>query len=145
MEKIKECGVVFSIGAFGYGALEILWRGYTHWSMVLTGGVCFLFLHRLRQDVPSLSTIKKCILGSAFITTVEFFVGIWVNLIFHWQVWDYSRQFGNLLGQICPLYSCLWLLISGGAFRLSDRLQRFFYRKQPSGEPVLSPSSSQKR
>ncbi len=27
--------------------VEILWRGYTHWTMTLTGGVCFLVLYGL--------------------------------------------------------------------------------------------------
>ena len=34
-----------------------------------------------------------------------------VNLALGWQVWDYSREFGNVLGQICPLYSFFWFLL----------------------------------
>ena len=26
-------------GALGYGLLEISWRGWTHWSMLLSGGL----------------------------------------------------------------------------------------------------------
>jgi|GEM_PF-3890739 len=30
---------VFLSGGGIYSALEILWRGYTHWTMAVTGGV----------------------------------------------------------------------------------------------------------
>ena len=31
--------VMFLFGGFGYGLIEVLWRGRTHWSMVLCGGI----------------------------------------------------------------------------------------------------------
>ena len=31
---------IYVFGAIGYGALETLWRGYTHWTMIVTGGFC---------------------------------------------------------------------------------------------------------
>ena len=43
---------VFVMGGLGYGAIEILWRGATHWSMLLTGGICLLILE---QVVPGAS------------------------------------------------------------------------------------------
>ena len=46
-------------------------------------------------------------LGTAFITAAELAVGLVVNRALGWQVWDYSREFGNVLGQICPLFSFL--------------------------------------
>ena len=42
-----HCAAVFSLGGLGYGGIEILWRGATHWSMLLTGGVCLLLLEQL--------------------------------------------------------------------------------------------------
>ena len=40
--KVLEYGGVFTAGGLGYGGLELLWRGRTHWSMLLCGGVCAL-------------------------------------------------------------------------------------------------------
>ena len=40
--KVLEYGGVFTAGGLGYGGLELLWRGRTHWSMLLCGGVCEL-------------------------------------------------------------------------------------------------------
>ena len=38
-------------------------------------------------------------------------VGLVVNLGLGWQVWDYGKEFGNFLGQICPLFSFYWFLL----------------------------------
>ena len=38
-------------------------------------------------------------------------------------VWDYSRRKGNLLGQICPLYSALWFLLCIPVLPLSRALR----------------------
>ena len=42
--SFKEASVIFVVGEIGYSLLEILWRGYTHWTMSLTGGLCFLLM-----------------------------------------------------------------------------------------------------
>ena len=35
-----EITAVSLTGAAVYGTLEMLWRGWTHWSMLLAGAVC---------------------------------------------------------------------------------------------------------
>mgnify|MGYP003379096088 CR=1 FL=1 len=67
---------------------------------------------------------KKCLVGDAVITGVEFCVGCVVNRWLHWNVWDYSQLAGNLLGQICPLYSFLWYLLSAPISWLAAGLRR---------------------
>ena len=42
--KVLEYGGVFTAGGLGYGGLELLWRGRTHWSMLLCGGVCAVLI-----------------------------------------------------------------------------------------------------
>ena len=36
--------IIFLFGGVGYGLIELLWRGRTHPSMVLTGGFCFAII-----------------------------------------------------------------------------------------------------
>lgn len=36
--------ILFLIGGFVYISIELLWRGHTHWSMFILGGVCFILL-----------------------------------------------------------------------------------------------------
>lgn len=104
---------IFSIGAIGYSIIEILWRGYTHWSMALTGGFCFSALYRFYTKISKkTSTLKKCVCGGIIITATEFVSGIIFNKILKLNVWDYSKNRLNISGQICPLYSLLWCLLS---------------------------------
>lgn len=112
MEKLKEYGSVYAIGAVGYSIIEILWRGFTHWSMALTGGICFVVIYILNLKNIFSGIMKKCAACSLAITAVEFSVGCIVNLKLKWNVWDYSSIPFNILGQICPVYSVLWFFLA---------------------------------
>ncbi len=103
---------LFLIGSIGYSLLEILWRGFTHWTMAVTGGFCFSALYFLNQRYESAPLWRKCLNGSLLITAAELVVGCIVNLGLHWQVWDYSKMPLNLWGQICLPYTGLWFLLS---------------------------------
>ena len=105
---IKWDTVVFLLGGVSYSLIEILWRGYTHYTMVLLGGVCFLSLYKLFNLMKDYSLLEKCVAGALLITTLEFTVGCFVNLVFHMNVWNYSSMPFNLLGQVCLVYSTLW-------------------------------------
>ena len=50
-------------------------------------------------------------MGAVIVTFYEFFVGVVVNLRLGWDVWDYSSQPGNVLGQICPVFTGIWFAI----------------------------------
>lgn len=103
---------LFLLGAGGYSFLEIASRGFTHWSMAITGGVCFLGILMISQRFVHRSLWTQAALGGALVTGVEFCVGVMVNLILGWQVWDYSDCFGNVLGQVCVQYTFYWCLLS---------------------------------
>ena len=107
LEKVS----LFCFGALGYGGLELLYRGHTHWTMLLAGGICMLCLYALNQRLSGWPLLMRCAAGSALITTVEFSFGLVFNRWLHLAVWDYSACWGNLLGQICPFYSFLWFLL----------------------------------
>lgn len=111
MEKSKEYFFVALFGGVGYGTLEICWRGYTHWTMALTGGVGLLCVYIMAGLLQKCGFWQKCIVGCLLLTTLELAVGAVVNLRMGWHVWDYSGQPGNLLGQICPLYTIYWFLL----------------------------------
>ena len=45
--------IVFGIGAFGYGGIEILYRGHTHPTMLFAGGIALLSLFEIsKHDIP---------------------------------------------------------------------------------------------
>ena len=45
MKKNLKVMFIFLVGCVSYGMIEILFRGFTHWSMVLTGGACLVSLY----------------------------------------------------------------------------------------------------
>lgn len=112
MSKKRAGIVIFSIGACGYGLIEILWRGHTHWSMLTAGGMSFLGLSAIADKMKRSSLLKKAIAGCALITAIELVFGVIFNIILRRDVWDYSKMPLNLGGQICALYSFFWLLLS---------------------------------
>ena len=115
---------VFALGSILYGLTEILWRGWTHWTMLLCGGICFTLMYLVSGS--ELSLVKKWLLSTCIITTVEFVAGCIVNLRLHWQVWDYSSLPFNLLGQICPRFILMWFALSIPGMGLCQLLRRLF-------------------
>ena len=105
---------LFLVGGSGYVGLELLWRGRSHISMFLAGGLCFLLLGQL--DRTRLSFSAKCLLGAVIITAVELLAGLLTNR--DHQVWDYRQMPFNFLGQVCLSYSLLWIPVSFGAMLL---------------------------
>ena len=70
------------------------------------------------------------VISAGIITTVEFTVGIIVNVWLKLGVWDYSSKPYNLLGQVCLLYTNLWFLLSLFAILLDDYLRYFFMKEE---------------
>ena len=127
-DNIKKDLLLLGTGGIAYAGIELLWRQRTHWSMVLTGGVCFLSLYKLYNRHPRLSVPEKCLFGSLVITGIEFMVGCFVNLKMGWKVWDYSSMPFNLRGQICLLYSMLWGGLCIPLSFVCKRMDRLFSR-----------------
>ena len=127
-KNVCEYFTAFVVGGTVYGAAETLWRGYTHWTMLITGGVCLSFLYALDKHRPRARRINKLIFGAAIITVTEFIAGCIVNLKLGWNVWDYSAAPYNLLGQICAPYALIWLLLCIPAYGICGMIKRIFAR-----------------
>ena len=44
MASVLKYFFLFSFGGIVYVLIEMLWRGYSHWSMFILGGICFVLL-----------------------------------------------------------------------------------------------------
>lgn len=106
--KRSEKILSFALGFAGYPLLELLWRGRTHWSMALAGGVVLRLLFPLCGKKGARAI---CLKTAAVITAVELVFGCVFNLLLHLKVWDYSKKPLNLWGQICLPYCALWFLL----------------------------------
>ena len=123
--------ILFGIGGILYYFIEIIWRGYSHWTMFLLGGICFLLVG-LINEIFELSLVKQMTISTVIITIAEFICGCIVNLQLGWNIWDYSELPLNVMGQICLPYSVLWFFLSLIAIILDDYLRfRLFGEEKP--------------
>ena len=108
-KKVSEDMFLWTLGGVIYYTIEMLFRGFSHWSMFVLGGFCMLFFEK--QGIwtgwkdPLWRQVIRC---SIFVTAGEFMTGIFVNKMMKWNVWDYSDQPLNLFGQICVPFIILF-------------------------------------
>ena len=130
---IKKHLILGTIGGLIYVLLELIWRGYSHWTMFLLGGTCFVLLGLINEildwDTP---LTLQMLIGCTVITVLEFITGCVVNLWLGWNVWYYSDLKFNILGQISLFSSIGWYFISLVGITLDDWLRyRLFGEKKP--------------
>ena len=124
MTQIQAYSIMFFTGGFLYCCIEIIARGYSHFSMLLAGGTCFLLVGLIEYLLgDSASLLSQMILCGLMITFVELLFGLVVNRQMHLNVWDYSSQPYNFHGQICLLYSNLWFLLSCPVILFHDLME----------------------
>lgn len=119
--------LLIPIGGTAYGLVEVLWRGHTHWTMVLLGGVCFYLIGQIGSHLRL--PLYLCAVPCAYVITgLEFLTGCVVNLLLGWNVWDYSSLPMNLLGQVSLTFLGCWYLLSIPALPLATHLKKILVR-----------------
>lgn len=133
MKNILKCLFLFAIGGSTYYLIECIWRGYSHPSMAILGGLCFVIIGLLNEVYTwEMSLISQMLISSLIITALELTTGLIVNKWLNWGVWDYSRTPYNFMGQICLLYTNLWFLLSLPGILLDDYIRyRLLREKKP--------------
>lgn len=121
--------ILFLLGGRVYTWIEILWRGHTHWSMFILGGLCFIIMGLLNEyRIPwHWCLLRQAVVSACIITAFEFLTGCMVNLLLGWDVWDYSGLPFNLCGQVCLYYFLLWIPLSVAGIMLDDWIRYLAY------------------
>ncbi len=73
------------------------------------------------------------LIGGSLITAVELLLGIFFNLYLHLNLWDYSYDRFNFLGQICLKNCIYWYLLSIIIIWLDDALSYYYYGDEKPG------------
>lgn len=132
MKGIAKGTALAVCGGCLYVILELLWRGRSHWSMFILGGVCFVLIGLLNEVIPrGMPLALQGLVGSVCIVTpLEFVTGCIVNLWLGWDVWDYSNLPFNVMGQICLPFTLLWVVVSAIAVVLDDWLRYIWFDEE---------------
>lgn len=109
MRKVSEYIFLWALGGSVYYLLEMGFRGFSHWSMFVVGGLALCFCtfqgEMTKWQEPMWIQVIRSVI---FVTALEFITGILVNKYFQLAVWDYSDQPFNLWGQICIPFMILF-------------------------------------
>ncbi len=117
------------LGGAGYTVVELLWRGRSHPSMFVVGGLCFTVIGRIHTRLAHRPAILRCGLCSAAISAVELVSGCILNRWLGLGVWDYSGMRFHILGQVSLVYSLLWVGLSWLAWPLYRFCHRVLSRR----------------
>lgn len=115
---------IFLIGGAAYNLIEYLWRGYSHWTMTIDGGICLVGIY-LICTLGEMNFVYKVLSCSALITGVEFVSGLIINKALRLDIWDYSALPMNFLGQICVPYTLLWTALCVPLVAVIDIISEF--------------------
>lgn len=126
MRKLVKPSMLFAIGGLLYIVIELLWRGRTHWTMFIVGGICFLLIGLINEiftfDMP---LIRQQAISAVMISIVELLAGLLINC--NYTIWDYRNMPLNIMGQVCLSYTILWFFLSLPAIVADDYLRYWIF------------------
>lgn len=132
MKQVRKYLFLLVIGGNLYYILEVIWRGYSHFSMFLLGGLCFILIGLINEShaTSNLPLIMQQAIATIIITLLEFVFGLIFNIYLGLGIWDYSSLRFNYMGQICLTFSILWFFLSLPAIMLDDYLRYWIFDEE---------------
>lgn len=147
INQVLKYLLLFCLGGILYYYIEVLFRGYSHWSMFILGAICFLFCS-IQNEHPfwKAPLWKQVIRCAVFVLCGEFITGCMVNLWLGWNVWDYSMEPFNILGQVCLKMGVLFSGLCLVAIVLDDVLRWIVFEEERPEylDPLIQRISIQK-
>lgn len=132
-KQLAKYAYLFWFGGSFYVTLEVIYRQYSHISMLILAGLVFIIIDLLNEIWGwETSLILQILVGTVIATIGEFITGCVVNLWLGLNVWDYSNLPFNLYGQVCLQFTLIWMPIILLAIVLGDVIRwRFFNEEKP--------------
>ena len=138
MKKLSEYLFLWALGGTLYYSIELMFRGFSHWSMFLLGGICLLFFwlqgSKTEWSDPMWVQVIRC---TIFVVSCEFITGIIVNKWLGWGVWDYSDEPFHLFGQICLPFAVIFSGFAIIGIILSGNLMHWLFGEKKPNYHVL--------
>ena len=143
------------LGGVCYALIEVLYRGHSHPTMILLGGMCLVgidLIDQLFTRYPTrFSTLLAMLLSTVLILLLELVFGLICNQLLDMHIWDYSKEPFALWGQICPRFALYWFFLSFPALHVSRGLHRVWFgttsaqRAAPSAEEESAANTKRTR
>ena len=131
---IGKLGLFLSCG-FIYCMIEILFRGWSHWSMfVLTGFLGVFCVDSINNTLSfDCDYIVQIIISTILCTIGEGISGIILNVWLQLNVWDYSKMaFGTFFFGQCNILFCFaWALIISVVIFYCDAYNYYILKIEP--------------
>lgn len=131
---IGKLGLFLSCG-FIYCMIEILFRGWSHWSMFVLAGFLGVFCIDSINNVLSFDCdyIVQILISTILCTIGEGISGIILNVWLQLNVWDYSKMtFGTFFfGQCNVLFCFAWMLIISIIIFYCDAYNYYILKIEP--------------
>lgn len=93
------------------------------WLPLYGTGVVFLYLLSLLEkqvgffsDIPVLHYGILFVIMALLMTLIEYIAGVIFINGMHIKLWDYSKEWGNIQGVICPRFTVIWGVLSAGYY-----------------------------
>lgn len=129
INKILRNLLLILITGFFYYRLEILYRGYSSYWMILVGGACVYLAMKIhsKPEFYDKKMWQQCIISSFTTLCIEFISGVILNICLGLHIWDYSNELGNILGQVCPVFGLYWFILMPLAMFIGDDVDYELY------------------
>lgn len=136
MSLFLALAFLFSVGSMAGWLLELVYRRFfssanpehkwinpgfcTGPYLPLYGfGLCLLYLiASLETLLPQIHKAGLFFLMALSMTAIEYLAGIWTLKQSNVRLWDYSDEWGNFQGIICPKFSLYWAILGAGYYFL---------------------------
>ena len=130
-KRLLEYFFLWLIGGSLYYAFEILFRGYSHWSMFILGGICMMFFAFQGKSSHWREALWIQILRcTIFVVACEFITGLIVNEYLDLGVWDYSDQPFHLFGQICLPFALIFSGLCAAGIITNGYLLHWIFKEE---------------
>jgi len=138
VKKWSENLFLWALGGSLYYGFEVFFRGFSHWSMFVLGGICLLFCAKQGLWTGWREPLWKQVLWcTIFVTAAEFITGMIVNQWLWWEGLGFKRK------SFSPWMECMGLYRKKMAAVRSDlsAVYHYFFRTVRDRHSALRVSS----
>ena len=138
MKKISKILFFLVFGGSLYYSFEVMFRGFSHWTMFVLGGICFVFFYSQGKLTNWTEPLWiQTFRATVFVVSMEFITGIIVNKFLDINVWNYEDMPLHLFGQICLPFAVIFSGLCVMGIILSGNMSHWFFGEEKPHYHIL--------